>query len=242
MADLEYRIETVDGLGEDTVDDMFTLYSRYYDGTSEQLFRRDLAEKQYVIVLRDTGGRVQGFSTQVVTEHRFEGATIRTIYSGDTIVDHRRWGQKALAFTWLRMSGAIKAAAPAVPLYWFNPVMAYRTYRYMRILYRVFYPAHDRETPPRELALIDMLARERFEDAYDADKGLVRFPTPQGYLKSPWAKVPAKDRLKPDARFFHERNPGYVMGDLLICLAELAPANLRPLPERLFQQGMDDGF
>ena len=120
--------------------------------------------------------------------------------------------------------------------------MAYRTYRYMRILYRVFYPAHDRETPPRELALIDMLARERFEDAYDADKGLVRFPTPQGYLKSLWAKVPAKDRLKPDARFFHERNPGYVMGDLLICLAELTPANLRPLPERLFRQGMETGF
>ena len=80
MTDLEYRIETVDGLGDDTVGDIFTLYSRYYDGTSEQLFRRDLAEKQYVIVLRGTGGRVQGFSTQVVTEHRFEGAPIRTNY------------------------------------------------------------------------------------------------------------------------------------------------------------------
>ena len=53
MTNLEYRIETVDVLGEDTVGDMFTLYSRYYDETSEQLFRRDLAEKQYVIILHD---------------------------------------------------------------------------------------------------------------------------------------------------------------------------------------------
>ena len=43
-------------------------------------------------------------STQVVTEHRFEGAPIRTIYSGDTIVDHRYWGQKGLIFNWRRMS------------------------------------------------------------------------------------------------------------------------------------------
>ena len=92
MTDLEYGIETVDGLGEDTLGDMFTLYRRYYGGTSEQLFRGDLAEKHYVIVLRDAGGRVRGFSTQSVTEHRFEGAPIRILYSGDTIVDHRHWG------------------------------------------------------------------------------------------------------------------------------------------------------
>ena len=140
------------------------------------------------------------------------------------------------------MSGAIKAAPPAVPLYWLDPVMAYRTYRYLRILFRVFYPTRDRETPAREKALMDMLAGERFEDAYDADTGLVRFPTPRGYLKSPWVEVPAKDRLKPDARFFHEHNPGYVRGDFLVCLAELAPTNLRPLAERLFRKGMETGF
>lgn len=98
MANLEYTIERIDTLDETTVRDMVSLYFNYYAGTNEQLFRRDLAAKDYVIILRENGDRLRGFSTQVVTEHQFEGAPIRTIYSGDTIVDHRYWGQKGLIF------------------------------------------------------------------------------------------------------------------------------------------------
>jgi hypothetical protein len=38
-----------------------------------------------------------------------------------------------------------------------------------------------------------------------------------------------------------ERNPHYAAGDELMCLTRLTPSNLRPLAQRLFQHGMDDG-
>ncbi len=242
MTDLEYRIETVDVLGEDTVGDMFTLYSRYYDGTSEQLFRRDLAEKQYVIILHDENGWLQGFSTAVVSEHQFQGERLRAFFSGDTIVDDSHWGQQALPISWFRLTGHIKAAEPETPLYWFLLVKGHRTYRYLPAFFYVFDPAYDRDTAPRVKALMDMLARDRFGDAYDSGRSVVSFATSHGHLKSSWADIPDKDRKRPDVIFFLERNPGYVKGDELVCLTELAPTNLRPLAERLFRKGMDSGI
>ena len=140
------------------------------------------------------------------------------------------------------MSGAIKAVAPTVPLYWFLPFSGHRTYRVLPTLFNTFFPAHNRETPQREMALMDQLARERFGDAYDSVPGVVRFYTSLGRLKPSWADVPAKDRPRADVLFFLERNPGYVNGDELVCLAELAPQTLRPLAERLFRKGMEDAI
>lgn len=240
MSELSSNIELVETLDDETTRDMFALYRRYYGGTSEKLFNSDLADKAYVILVRDTQDRLQGFSTVAVTEHRFEGAPIRALYSGDTIVEERHWGQYALSFAWFRLAGAIKAAALPVPLYWFLTVKGHRTYRYLPAIFRVFYPAHDRSTPRRERELMDMLARERFGDAYDADTGLVRYPTSRGHLKSTWAEVPEKDRQRPDVLFFLERNPAYAEGHELVCLCELTPENHRPLMRRLFCAGMED--
>ena len=50
------RIEPVGALDDGMIDDMFALYRRHYDGTSERHCRGDLAHKQRVIVLRDLAG------------------------------------------------------------------------------------------------------------------------------------------------------------------------------------------
>lgn len=240
MADLEYKIETVDGLGDDTVIDMFTLYNRYYDGTSEQLFRRDLAEKQFVIVLRDQNSQLQGFSTAMVGEHQFQGQRLRSFFSGDTIVDKRHWGQQGMQTALFRLTGHTKAAEPGTPLYWFLLVKGHRTYRFLPTFFKAFYPAHARETPPREKALMDMLARDRYGDAYDVNKGLVSYESSHGHLKPALVDIPTKDRRRPDVRFFLERNPGYVDGDELVCLAEFTQENLKPVAARLFDQGLQN--
>lgn len=242
MDDLEYKIETLDGLGEDVVGDMFALYSRYYDGTSKRQFRDDLSNKQYIVVMRDQQDVMQGFSTVAVTEYSFEGERVRSFFSGDTVVDDRYWGQQALQKAYLHLSGSVKAEAPEVPLYWFFIVMSQRTYRFLGAFFDVFYPTYDRETPAREKALTDLFAGERFGEAYDAESGIISYSTPAGYLNPSWAEIPEKVRNRPDVKFFLERNPGYMKGDELVCLAEISTENFRPLAERLFRKGMDDGI
>lgn len=242
MAELDCKIETVDSLGEETVRDMFALYRRYYDGTSERLFRGDLGEKQHVIVLRDRRDKLQGFSTVAVAEHRFEGMPVSSVFTGDTVVDRRFWGQQSLIGAFLRLSGSIKADAPEVPLYWFFLVMSQRTYRYLRAFFKVFFPACDRDTPPRVKALMEVFAGERYGDAYDADRGMISFATSRGHMKPSLAEIPEKVRHRPDVVYFLERNPGYLKGDELVCLAEFSTDNMKPSANRLFREGMKNGI
>ncbi len=241
MSELDYSIENVDGLADTLVSEMFALYARYFDGTSEQLFRSDLSEKQFVIILRDENGTVQGFSTAMVNDHDMNGARLRSFYSGDTIVDQQYWGQHSLVTAWFQLAGHVKAQEPDTPLYWFLLVKGHRTYRYLYAFFNEFYPAHDRETTADAKAIMDMLAGGRYGDDYDPDRGIIHFPTSHGHLKSSFADIPEKDRERPDVRYFLERNPGYVNGDELVCLAELRTDNIRPIGERLFQKGMENG-
>ena len=73
------------------------------------LFEADLRNKDFVVTLREPSGALAGFSTLAVIEAEIGGVRLRAIYSGDTIIDHAHWGTQALAFTWIRFAGTIKA-------------------------------------------------------------------------------------------------------------------------------------
>jgi len=150
--------------------------------------------------------------------------------------------QQDLVAAWGRLTGAVKADAPDVPLYWFLLVKGHRTYRYLKTFYRVFYPAYNRETPPEAQALLDHLAGQKFGRFYNPVTGVVHFPESRGHLKADWAEIPEKDRKRPDVRFFLERNPGYTRGDELVCLTELSRGNQAPLAARLFDAGFAGGL
>lgn len=216
---------------------MYALYRRYYDASSWRLFAGDLAAKDHALVLRDETGVVRGFSTLAVYERTFNGQPVRVIFSGDTIVDERHWGQQALAFAWLRLAGQIKAAQPHLPLYWLLISKGHRTYRYLPTFSRAFYPSPDPATEADLAALRDFLARDRFGPAYAEAAGVVRFPESRGHLRAEYAEVPEPHRRLPEVAFFLARNPGYARGDELVCVCELREDTLRPIARRAFLAG-----
>jgi hypothetical protein len=85
---------------------------------------------------------------------------------------------------------------------------------------------------------MDALARGRFGDAYDRARGVVSFPQSRGHLKPRWAEIDTSETARPDVALFLHKNPGYVRGDELVCMTELASDNLRPLARRVFEQGL----
>jgi len=238
MTELTASVREAGSLDGRTVGSMYRLYDRYYDAASETRFRSDLQAKGYVILLHDRTGELRGFSTLAVDESETANGPVRSIFSGDTIIDHACWGEQSLAFTWLRLAGRIKAAAPEVPLYWFLIVKGFRTYRYLSAFAHRFYPNWAEATPQDAQRLLDDLARRRFGGAYDPARGVIAFPVSRGHLKNPWAGVPEEDQRRPEVQFFLDRNPGYVRGEELACLTELTPENLRPLARRVFSRGM----
>jgi hypothetical protein len=217
---------------------MYKLYAYYYDATNWERFFTDLSNKDYVILLWNEQQEIQGFSTLAVLEFEFERQLSRAIFSGDTIINHLYWGEQTLPLAWCRLAGKIKAEAIELPLYWFLIVKGYRTYRYLPVFAKTFYPNCRYPTPARYQALMDYLGTQKFGDYYDAESGLVRFPTSQGHLRGEWADIKPGITDKPDVRYFLERNPDYDKGHELVCLMELKEDNMRSHARRGFLAGL----
>ncbi|HFD13580.1 MAG TPA: hypothetical protein ENJ32_14100 [Crenotrichaceae bacterium] len=213
------------------------LYQRYYESCAGSV-ASDLREKDYVIVLRDQSGTVQGFSTVLLIKFSFGGIQRSAIFSGDTVIHHDYWGTQALSLSWCEFAGTIKAADPEQPLYWFLIVKGYRTYRYLPLFSKVFYPNRRYQTPPEVQMMIDYLAKSRFGDSYYAEQGIVRFPESRGHLREQWADIPARVQNHPDVEYFLERNPDYNTGDELVCFTELSEDNLRSYALRAFTKAL----
>ncbi|MCA9774194.1 MAG: hypothetical protein KC466_17385, partial [Myxococcales bacterium] len=200
-------------------DEMWAVFSRYYEGVTRESFEKDLAPKDHVILLFDAErGSVQGFSTLQVTVTEVRGRRVVSLFSGDTIVDAAYWGQNALQKAFYRYIVRTKFAHPFTPVYWFLISKGYKTYLLLSRNYRVYWPRHDRPTPAWETAVLDRLAGERFGDDWRPELGIIRFSQCNTRLHAGVAPVDAEILAYPDIRFFVERNPGHCDGDELACL------------------------
>jgi hypothetical protein len=163
-------------LSQQTTDAMFALLASHFAGVERTTFERDLAEKNSVILIED-GEVLRGFSTLRVYPTTAPGFPVTIVYSGDTIVERGCWGSAALPRTWIQL---VQQVAPVDrgDVYWLLLTSGYRTYRFLSVFFRTFYPRFDEPTPAPAQALLDAVAAERFGSRYDAASGLVRFEHP----------------------------------------------------------------
>ena len=214
------------------VDHLYALQDLCYDGVDPQRFRADLAEKEWVILLRDgEGGDVVGFSTQRTMEAKAGGQRVRVLFSGDTVIDPGYWGEQALVRAFCRLIGRLQAEEVERPFYWFLISKGHRTYLYLPTFFHAFWPCWERPTPPFEAELIRVLGEGRYPGEFDARSGVIRPRGPHDRLKVA-LDGSARRGHNPHVSFFLERNPGHAMGDELLCVADLRPSNLRPIVRR----------
>jgi hypothetical protein len=210
--------------------EMYALLRTYFSGTTRARFEADLREKEHVILLRDAGtGRIQGFSTFMRIEMPIDDTNVLAFFSGDTIVDREYWGETILSRIWgqtiVSEAERVHMTQPHTTVYWFLICSGYKTWRFLPVFFREFYPNPDVPTPPRVRRLIDTLGTTRFGDEYVPEAGVVRFrhATP---LRHGVADLTDERLRDPRIAFFARMNPGHADGDELACLAELSRANL----------------
>lgn len=201
--------------------DMWLLFSAYYEDVTHQAFRRDLAEKQHVILLRDSSdGTLQGMSTLSVTDAVVHGRAVVSIFSGDTVIAQAYWGQNALHLAFLRYLLRVKARRPLTPVYWHLISKGYKTYLLLTRNFPEHWPRVGRKTPPFAQALIDFLSSERFGDDYNPSSGLLEYED-KGRLKEGVVPVDTSTELAPDVRYFLARNPRHADGHELCCVGRV---------------------
>ncbi len=210
---------------------MCALLAEHFEGVDEAQFAADLAGKSHVILL-ERGDTLVGFSTLLVYETAFAGEPVTVVYSGDTIVAPDAWNSPLLSRAWIATVNRLRREFPRGRFYWLLLTSGFRTYRFLPVFWREFFPHYERPTPPDRQRLLEHLARERFGAGYDADNGLVRFMRPQR-LRAALAELPAGRTTDPHVEYFLRRNPGHAAGDELVCLTELTSANLTPAGQRM---------
>ncbi len=211
--------------------EMFRLLAQHFDGVTTGQFARDLADKNLALLLERQETLV-GFSTLAACTTAFDGSALNVVYSGDTIVARDAWGTTALPRAWVAAVDTLRATLPAGRCFWLLLTSGFRTYRFLPVFWRRFFPRFDAPTPPETQRLLEQLARERFGRQFDSRAGLVRFAHPQR-LRAGLEKAPASRGHDPHVRFFESRNPGHAEGDELVCLTELCPDNLTAAGRRM---------
>ena len=214
---------------------MYHVFQEHFEQTTPKIFERDLADKTTVILLRDIESQtIQGFSTLDGYETQIDDRRVGVVYSGDTIIRPAYWGSSALPRTWIKTALEIGAQLPK-PLYWLLISSGYKTYRFLSVFFREFYPRFDRPTPPHVQACKHHLAGERFGADYDPQSGIVRFTEGATPLRTGLAQVSERRLKNPHVAFFCARNPGHVHGDELVCLTTIDGDNLTAAGKRMLE-------
>jgi hypothetical protein len=228
---ISFTVVRRDELSPSLADEMFQLLTTHFDGVTRTQFESDLAEKNRVILLfRDAS--LVGFSTLLAYTTTFEGSPLNVIYSGDTIVSPTAWGTTALPRAWVAAVNELRADLPEHRCYWLLLTSGFRTYRFLPVFWREFFPRHDCRTPAHIAALLEHLAIERFGKQFDPDTGIVRFPQPQKLNHQLQCADEGRSQ-NPHIAFFNKRNPDSVHGNELVCLTEICEANLTRAGQRM---------
>jgi hypothetical protein len=213
---------------------MFELHSHYFANVRRNVFLDDMNGKDWIILLREEG-HIVGFSTLQLLRLTVDGAERLFLFSGDTIVDRAHWQDSTLAGCFGHFMLRLMTEHPDLPRYWFLISKGYRTYRFLPVYFKRFYPACDRPTPPAYAALLDAVATRKFGPAYDTTAGIVRSGSQKDRLRPEMCGIPASRRNDPHVRFFLERNPSYGQGDELACIADIARENLNRYAWRVIE-------
>jgi hypothetical protein len=229
---LSSQIELADALSARDRQQMLVLMQTYYDGVQPLDFHCDLSEKHWVITLRTPSGEVCGFSTQVLLQVPGQLDSL-ALFSGDTIIASAYRGRNDLAGLWGRLALEQIDLFPDKKLYWFLISKGYKTYRYLSLFFREYYPRHGFVTPPKFSNLIHALAERKFGDRFDATQGIVRAAEHGCHLRAEVAPILSHRLRDPNVSFFVESNPGHVLGDELCCLAPLHRQNFTSVAYRV---------
>ena len=75
------------------------------------------------------------------------------VYSGDTIVAPEAWGTTALARGWITAVNQLRERYPRGKYFWLLLTSGFRTYRFLPVFWREFFPRYDATTPTEHQAL-----------------------------------------------------------------------------------------
>ena len=221
---LKEGIKQIDELTPDERETMYVIMQNHYDNIRRDVFFGDLDEKDGTLLVYDDTGIIQGFSTFLFMETSHLDEKITILFSGDTIVSRKYWGNLSQLKIFVKLlEHALSKYRTRI--FWLLITKGYRTYLILPLFFKNYYPNYKSPTPEYEKALIEKVAFHRYGKQTIAHGDITRLATNKDFLKKEFVEIPEKRLNDPDVRFFLDKNPSYKTGEELVCIAEISRNN-----------------
>ncbi|WP_077033562.1 hypothetical protein [Pelomonas sp. KK5] len=184
-----------------------------------------LRERQLTALVHDADGELAGMASIEVIQTDFEDRPLTAFFTSHVLLREDLRGRNVLQRIGLRVYLAERLRHPLRAIYWFFDTFSYKSYLLLPNNCREFWPRHDRPTPPRQLALMDRLARQVYGADWDAQRGIVQRSGRKRLRAGTAPLTPDLGSASPHLAFFARANPGHAEGDMLVCLCPLTLAN-----------------
>lgn len=217
--------EKVIHLPKEIIEEMYALMERYYDNLSKEQFESDLKKKEDVILLM-IEDCVRGFTTIEHVVLDVDGKSVFGVFSGNTIMDLSIPPTLNLQEGFIGYIEKLKFEKKQT-IYWFLICKGYKTYRYLDIYFKDYYPNYRYESPEFEKKIMDAYSMKKYPQDYIPKTGIIKNNVNMDYLREDVAPITDRVLKKPEVAFFLKMNPGHVSGDELVCLASFDKENLR---------------
>ncbi len=238
---LQGSVVPIEQVSREDRDTMYSLMTVCYANIHRAAFEADLDAKHWVMQLRSrTTGELIGFSSQVLLQVEVSNVTIDALYSGDTVVDPRHWGDPALAHAWGNFAMDLINRNAGHPLYWFLTSKGFRTYRFLPLFFHEFYPRTGVPTPSWERAVLNALGRRVAPSRFDRRTQIIHADGAKDFLKPEIGTPQSRTTNDLHVRFFVENNPGHAQGDELCCVAPLSAENFTRAAYRMINLSVGD--
>lgn len=223
---------------------LLELYKHYYDNVVSENFFKDLDEKEWVILIEGENEEVYGFSTLQIIKLQLNQIEHIYLFSGDTIMHEEVRNSPILACAFAKFMYFLINKYPNNPLHWFLISKGYRTYRFLQVYFKEYYPVYDKNIPKEKKDVLDAIATYKFGDDYHPDNQIIHYKKAKDYLKPEHAEILDGKLKNPHICFFAERNKNYKNGDELACITDITEDNFKPLVFRIkdYVEVSSEGF
>lgn len=203
--------------------EMHSVFIQYYHNADLQTFVTDMGKKTGVFLIQEKdSSKIVGFSTWTEVDLTERGTPSLGVFSGDTIIEKKYWGNSALQKAFAKQLLKTKIKNPKTPVYWLLISKGYKTYLLLTNNFPKHYPSYESNNIKLE-SVVDNYCKKLYPDSYNTEDRLLNFGDSYQYLKDDVAQITDEmTNQNPNIRHFTKLNPSWDRGIELPCAGEVS--------------------
>lgn len=231
------EVTSTSALTDKQWDDLW-MFSRRFFETSRTCWREDVASMSDIAIVRSMpDGEVVGTAAidMFLSVHRER--TLQVIYTGSVILENAYRGRNILQKIGARCYFQRRREHPTTPIYWLFNSFGYKSYLVLARNMVEYWPNPDQATPEWDETLMDALSERLWGESWDRQRGIV-VRNPEKRLKTKVNAIDPVSTTDPAIDFYLAKNPGYLEGDMLVCMAPLHAKNWASIIQNALKRGL----